>query len=304
MLLLLAAHAVSPAPSTWSARSSRCPAASAARRPPSRPLRPARASPAPGPSSLRFQRARARSGHALAWRGSCSGSTRATTLERSSAQAARRRHGPQADADRLPRHQGRRRRSAASSSACMFGAAAAGPTRAPARVRVRRRRLLRARAVSLDARQAPREDEVRPHLPDALDLLAVSVEAGLGFDGAVAKLTEHMEGPLVDEFALTLGEMRIGESRQDALKKLAERAPTPEVASVRPRDRPGRPARHLARPDPAGSGRRHAAEAAGGRRGEGDEGADQDALPDGPLHLPGDVHRHPRAGVLNLEKLF
>ena len=76
-----------------------------------------------------------------------------------------------------------------------------------------------------------RVEEIKAQLPDALDLLAVSVEAGLGFDGAVAKLTEHMDGPLVEEFALTLGEMTIGESRHDALKKLAERADTPEVAS-------------------------------------------------------------------------
>ncbi len=66
-------------------------------------------------------------------------------------------------------------------------------------------------------------------LPDALDLLAVSVEAGLGFDGAIAKLTEHLEGPIVEEFTLTLNEMRIGESRHDALKKLSERAAAPEV---------------------------------------------------------------------------
>ena len=76
-----------------------------------------------------------------------------------------------------------------------------------------------------------RRETIRAQLPDALDLLAVSVEAGLGFDGAVAKLTEHMEGALAEEFSLTLGEMRIGESRYDALKKLAERAATPEVAS-------------------------------------------------------------------------
>jgi len=68
-----------------------------------------------------------------------------------------------------------------------------------------------------------RRDEIRSELPDALDLLAVSVEAGLGFDGAVAKLTEHMEGSLAEEFSLTLGQMRIGESRSDALKGLAER---------------------------------------------------------------------------------
>lgn len=76
-----------------------------------------------------------------------------------------------------------------------------------------------------------RRERIRSELPDALDLLAVSVEAGLGLDGAIAKLTEHMEGALVDEFALTLGEMRIGESRPDALKKMAERVPAPELAA-------------------------------------------------------------------------
>jgi tight adherence protein C len=83
--------------------------------------------------------------------------------------------------------------------------------------------------VSLKGRR--RREQIRAELPDALDLLAVSVEAGLGFDGALSKLTEHMDGPLAEEFSLALGEMRIGESRQDALKKLAERAATPEVAS-------------------------------------------------------------------------
>ena len=76
-----------------------------------------------------------------------------------------------------------------------------------------------------------RRERIRSELPDALDLLAVSVEAGLGLDGAIVKLTEHMDGALVDEFALTLIEMRIGESRQDALKKMAERVPAPELAS-------------------------------------------------------------------------
>jgi tight adherence protein C len=76
-----------------------------------------------------------------------------------------------------------------------------------------------------------RQNAVSSDLPDALDLLAVSVEAGMGFDGAVAKLTEHMDGPLIDEFELTLGEMRIGESRSDALKKMSERVPAPEMSA-------------------------------------------------------------------------
>jgi tight adherence protein C len=76
-----------------------------------------------------------------------------------------------------------------------------------------------------------RQTQVSSDLPDALDLLAVSVEAGMGFDGAVAKLTEHMDGPLIEEFELTLGEMRIGEGRSDALKKMAERVAAPEMAA-------------------------------------------------------------------------
>ena len=83
--------------------------------------------------------------------------------------------------------------------------------------------------VTLKARG--RRERVKADLPDALDLLAVSVEAGLGFDGAIAKITEHMEGPLADEFSLALGEMRIGESRQDALKRMADRVDAPELSS-------------------------------------------------------------------------
>jgi tight adherence protein C len=76
-----------------------------------------------------------------------------------------------------------------------------------------------------------RREKIRSDLPDALDLLAVSVEAGLGFDGAVTKLTEHMEGPLVDEFALMLNEIRVGEARSVALRKMAERIDAMELSN-------------------------------------------------------------------------
>jgi tight adherence protein C len=79
----------------------------------------------------------------------------------------------------------------------------------------------------VSSRARRRREQIKAELPDALDLLMVSVEAGLGFDGAVGKLTEHMEGPLAEEFALTLNEMRIGESR-------------PETASTLPRCPPSR----------------------------------------------------------------
>jgi len=83
----------------------------------------------------------------------------------------------------------------------------------------------------LNSKVKQRQASVAAELPDALDLLSVSVEAGLGFDGAVQKLTEHMEGPLIEEFELALGEMRIGEGRQEALKKISQRSASPEMAS-------------------------------------------------------------------------
>jgi tight adherence protein C len=76
-----------------------------------------------------------------------------------------------------------------------------------------------------------RRDTIRSELPDALDLLAVSVEAGLGFDGAVAKLVDHMEGPLIDEFGLMMSEIRVGETRTVALRKMAERVDATELSN-------------------------------------------------------------------------
>src|SRR5258706_8254406 len=75
-----------------------------------------------------------------------------------------------------------------------------------------------------------RKDRMRAELPNVLDLLCVSVEAGLGFDQALVKLNERMEGPLVDEFGLVLHEMRIGQSRSAALKNLSQRVEAAEVA--------------------------------------------------------------------------
>jgi tight adherence protein C len=83
----------------------------------------------------------------------------------------------------------------------------------------------------LNGKVRQRQTSVAAELPDALDLLSVSVEAGLGFDGAIQKLTEHMDGPLIEEFELALAEMRIGEGRQEALKKMSQRSASPEMAS-------------------------------------------------------------------------
>jgi tight adherence protein C len=84
----------------------------------------------------------------------------------------------------------------------------------------------------LDRRARARRDRVDNALPDALDLLAVTVEAGLGLYGAIAKLVEATHGPLADEFALCLAEMRVGMSSSGALKRLAGRIGSSEVRST------------------------------------------------------------------------
>ena len=68
-------------------------------------------------------------------------------------------------------------------------------------------------------------------LPDALDLLTISVEAGLGFDAALAKVVEKMEGPLVDEFRQALAEVRMGRTRREALRDVANRADAQPVSN-------------------------------------------------------------------------
>jgi len=76
-----------------------------------------------------------------------------------------------------------------------------------------------------------RRDQIQRELPDALDILAVSVEAGLSFDQSLARLHEHMGGPLVEEFQLVLSELRVGESRSNALRKMSDRIDVGEVSA-------------------------------------------------------------------------
>jgi tight adherence protein C len=68
-------------------------------------------------------------------------------------------------------------------------------------------------------------------LPDAIDLLTISVESGLGFDAAVAQVARNTDGPLSEEFARMLQEMQIGRGRSDALRSLAERTNLPDLRS-------------------------------------------------------------------------
>lgn len=68
-----------------------------------------------------------------------------------------------------------------------------------------------------------RSDRILKELPDALDLLVISVESGLGFDAALSQVARNTDGPLADEFFRVLQEMQLGTSRSDALRALADR---------------------------------------------------------------------------------
>lgn len=78
-------------------------------------------------------------------------------------------------------------------------------------------------ALWLEAEASKRNNKIQRALPDALDILTVSVEAGLGFDMALSKVVEKTSGPLTDEFSIVLHEIRMGRSRSDALSRLSER---------------------------------------------------------------------------------
>jgi tight adherence protein C len=76
-----------------------------------------------------------------------------------------------------------------------------------------------------------RETLMRNALPDAMDLLTVSVEAGLGFDAAVSRVAKNGEGPLNQEFSRLLQEMQLGVGRIDAMRLMAERTSLPDLKS-------------------------------------------------------------------------
>jgi tight adherence protein C len=83
----------------------------------------------------------------------------------------------------------------------------------------------------LGSRGRKRSFEMVLQLPDALDLLTISVEAGLGFDAALAKVVEKMEGPLVMEFRQALAEIRMGRSRKDSLRDIVSRADAQPISN-------------------------------------------------------------------------
>lgn len=76
-----------------------------------------------------------------------------------------------------------------------------------------------------------RSERIQRELPDAIDLMTISVESGLGFDAAVQQVARNTTGPLADEFARVLREMQLGHSRSEALRGLGERTDVEDVKS-------------------------------------------------------------------------
>jgi tight adherence protein C len=83
----------------------------------------------------------------------------------------------------------------------------------------------------LRSKSGKRQHKMRRALPDALDLLSITVEAGLGFDAALSRVARQEGGPLGEELHRVLQEMQLGKSRADALRDLGDRTSIPEFKS-------------------------------------------------------------------------
>jgi len=83
----------------------------------------------------------------------------------------------------------------------------------------------------LNRKVAERKNMILRDLPDTLDLLAISVEAGMGFEGALEVVCQNFTSPLADEFSRTLREMELGLPRRDTFQNLKRRTEVPELSN-------------------------------------------------------------------------
>jgi tight adherence protein C len=83
----------------------------------------------------------------------------------------------------------------------------------------------------LSSKIRSRQNEIVKALPDALDLLTISVEAGLGFDAAMSKVAEKWENQLSLAFSRVIQEIQVGKLRREALRDMADRMDVPDVSS-------------------------------------------------------------------------
>jgi len=83
----------------------------------------------------------------------------------------------------------------------------------------------------LGGRVRKRQKAILMMIPDALDLLTISVRAGLGFDAALGRVVEKLKGPLTDEFRRALAEVRVGKTRREALRDIVPRTEVPPLTN-------------------------------------------------------------------------
>jgi tight adherence protein C len=128
--------------------------------------------------------------------------------------------------------------------------------------------------VLLRERARERQQRIGVELPDTLDQVTISVEAGLGFDAALAYVAETGTGPLADELRIMLHQVALGVPRQQALRDLVDRTDVPElrhfVFAIRQAEEYGLPIAHVLRV--------------------------QSGVPACAVHLPDAVHRLARSG--------
>ena len=163
---------------------------------------------------------------------------------------------------------------------------------------MRRRRLLGYYAPNLYVYQKgyDRTQQMqRATCPTPSTCSSISVEAGLGFDAALAQVARNTDGPLADEFARVLQEMQIGLGRASALRALGERSHLADLrafaSAMVQADAFGIPIGQVLRVQ----SERDAGQAPAAGRGGGPEGAGQDHDPAGLLHPALPLHRGPRA---------
>jgi tight adherence protein C len=84
-------------------------------------------------------------------------------------------------------------------------------------------------SMHVNSMAARRQRTIQKQLPDVMDLLTISVEAGLGFDAALAQVVKNVPGPLAEEISRLLQEMQIGVSRADAFRHMGDRTDVPEL---------------------------------------------------------------------------
>ena len=83
----------------------------------------------------------------------------------------------------------------------------------------------------LHSQASARTEKMQRELPDAIDLLTISVESGLGFDAALMQVAQNTTGALAGEFSRCLREMQLGVGRSDALRALGDRSSMPDLRS-------------------------------------------------------------------------